>query len=187
MALYQLGDIAPTIHSDAYVAAEATIIGNVTLKARASAWPGVVIRGDNVTAGYESNPKANAENFTHGWFRTGDQGMMDSEGHVTITGRIKEIIVTSTGEKVPPGDLQLALTSDPLFAQAFVVGELRPFIAAVVVLNPSEWRRLASRPGAARRARLSTNRRSAARGRAPTSPAADRGRSPACRRHDRWR
>ena len=57
MALYQLGEIAPTIHDDAYVAAEATIIGNVTLKARASAWPGVVIRGDNepIVVGEDTN------------------------------------------------------------------------------------------------------------------------------------
>jgi carbonic anhydrase/acetyltransferase-like protein (isoleucine patch superfamily) len=57
MALYQIGDLAPTIHSDAYVAVEATIIGNVTLKARASAWPGVVIRGDNepIVVGEDTN------------------------------------------------------------------------------------------------------------------------------------
>ena len=54
----------------------------------------VVIRGDNVTAGYESNPKANAEAFTNGWFRTGDQGVLDTEGYLTITGRLKEIITT---------------------------------------------------------------------------------------------
>jgi carbonic anhydrase/acetyltransferase-like protein (isoleucine patch superfamily) len=57
MALYQLGEIAPTIHDDAYVAAEATVIGNVTLKSRASAWPGVVIRGDNepIVVGEDTN------------------------------------------------------------------------------------------------------------------------------------
>jgi len=57
MALYQIGDLAPTIHSDAYVATEATIIGNVTLKARASVWPGVVIRGDNepIQVGEDTN------------------------------------------------------------------------------------------------------------------------------------
>ncbi|UCE30102.1 MAG: AMP-binding protein, partial [Burkholderiales bacterium] len=52
----------------------------------------VVIRGENVTPGYENNPKANAENFTNGWFRTGDQGVMDEDGYLTITGRLKEII-----------------------------------------------------------------------------------------------
>src|SRR5690606_33803735 len=51
----------------------------------------IVIRGDNVTAGYENNPKANAEAFAHGWFHTGDQGMMDGDGYFRITGRLKEI------------------------------------------------------------------------------------------------
>jgi long-chain acyl-CoA synthetase len=65
-------------------------------------------------------------------------------GRIRIMGRIKEIIVTSTGEKVPPGDLELAITNDSLFEQAFVVGENRPFIAAIVVLGQVEWRKLAA-------------------------------------------
>ena len=62
-------------------------------------------------------------------------------------GRIKEIIVTSTGEKVPPGDLELAIAVDPLFSQVLVVGENRPFIACVAVLNRAEWQRLAASLG----------------------------------------
>lgn len=64
----------------------------------------IVIRGDNVTAGYENNPKANAEAFTNGWFRTGDQGVMDAEGYVSITGRLKEII-NRGGEKISPREV----------------------------------------------------------------------------------
>ena len=52
----------------------------------------VVIQGENVTAGYDNNPAANRENFVNGWFRTGDQGIMDEDGYLTITGRLKEII-----------------------------------------------------------------------------------------------
>ena len=61
----------------------------------------IVIRGDSVTCGYENNPKANAEAFTHGWFRTSDQGVMDADGYVAITGRLKEII-NRGGEKISP-------------------------------------------------------------------------------------
>ncbi|MCL4185623.1 MAG: AMP-binding protein, partial [Burkholderiaceae bacterium] len=64
----------------------------------------VVIRGENVTRGYENNPKANAEAFTNGWFRTGDQGAMDADGYLTITGRLKEII-NRGGEKVSPREV----------------------------------------------------------------------------------
>ena len=61
----------------------------------------IVIRGANVTAGYENNPKANAEAFADGWFRTGDQGVLDADGYLTITGRLKEII-NRGGEKIQP-------------------------------------------------------------------------------------
>src|SRR5262249_46001575 len=63
------------------------------------------------------------------------------DGRITITGRIKDIIVTSTGEKIAPVDLETALVSDPLFEQAMVLGEQRPYLAALVVLNAEEWRR----------------------------------------------
>ena len=102
------------------------------------------VRGPSVMKGYLNRPEDTAKVLSpDGWLGTGDQAAIE-QGRIRILGRIKEIIVTSTGEKIPPGDLELALTSDPLFAQAFVVGEQKPFIAAVVVLSPQEWRRLAS-------------------------------------------
>jgi long-chain acyl-CoA synthetase len=69
---------------------------------------------------------------------------IDPKGHVYIIGRLKEILVMSTGEKVPPNDLELAITQDPLFDQALVVGEGRAHLAALVVLNPEAWRAAAS-------------------------------------------
>jgi long-chain acyl-CoA synthetase len=102
------------------------------------------VRGPSVMKGYLNRPEDTARVLSSdGWLGTGDQAGIEN-GRIRILGRIKEIIVTSTGEKVPPGDLELAIMADPLFAQAFVLGENRPFIAAVAVVNPEEWRRLAA-------------------------------------------
>ena len=105
------------------------------------------VRGAIVMKGYWNRPEDTARTLSHdGWLSTGDQAEI-LDGRIYIRGRIKEIIVTSTGEKVPPADLELAITADPLFAQALVVGENRPFIACVAVLEPSEWPRLAAKLG----------------------------------------
>lgn len=102
------------------------------------------VRGPIVMKGYWKRPEDTARILsTDGWLGTGDQADIVN-GRIYIKGRIKEIIVTSTGEKIPPGDLELALLADPLLEQAFVVGENRPFIACVAVLNPGEWQRLAA-------------------------------------------
>jgi long-chain acyl-CoA synthetase len=81
-----------------------------------------------------------------GWLRSGDQAAIE-DGRVRIIGRIKEIIVTSTGEKIAPVDLEDAITADPLFEQAWVIGDDRPFIAAFVVLGEGRWRELAASLG----------------------------------------
>ncbi|QIL79886.1 long-chain fatty acid--CoA ligase [Diaphorobacter sp. HDW4A] len=103
------------------------------------------VRGPIVMKGYWKRPEDTARIMTEdGWLRTGDQAELVDGGRIRILGRIKEIIVTSTGEKIPPGDLEMAITADPLFAQAFVVGENRPFIACVASVNEEEWRKLAA-------------------------------------------
>jgi oxalate---CoA ligase len=98
----------------------------------------IAIRGTNVTAGYENNPKANAEAFTHGWFRTGDQGKMDAEGYLTITGRLKEII-NRGGEKVSPREVDEVLLDHPAVGQCVTFGVphdmLGEEVAAAVVLR----------------------------------------------------
>ncbi len=98
----------------------------------------IVIRGDNVTHGYGSNPEANAKAFTAGWFRTGDQGFMDAERYVFLTGRLKEII-NRGGEKVSPREVDEALLEHPAVGQAvaFAVQHetLGEDIAAAVVLR----------------------------------------------------
>jgi long-chain acyl-CoA synthetase len=104
----------------------------------------LLVRGPNVMRGYWKRPEDTARVLTaDGWLKSGDMAAIDN-GRIRIVGRIKEIIVTATGEKIAPGDLELAITGDGLFEQAFVVGENRPFIATVVVLNQGEWKTLAA-------------------------------------------
>ncbi len=100
----------------------------------------VVIRGDNVMAGYENNPAANAEAFAGGWFRTGDQGVLDADGYLTLTGRLKEII-NRGGEKVSPREVDEVLMDHPAVAQVVTFAMPHPRlgeeVAAAVVLRES--------------------------------------------------
>jgi acyl-CoA synthetase (AMP-forming)/AMP-acid ligase II len=98
----------------------------------------VVIRGRNVTRGYESNPEANAKAFTHGWFRTGDQGVIDEQGYLRLTGRLKELI-NRGGEKISPLEIDTIIMDHPSVAQVVTFGmphdKLGEDIAAAVVLR----------------------------------------------------
>ena len=97
----------------------------------------VVIKGGNVTSGYENNPEANESAFTDGWFRTGDQGYQDEDGYLFLTGRLKEII-NRGGEKVSPREVDEILLEHPAVAQAVAFGvpheRLGEEVAAAVVL-----------------------------------------------------
>jgi long-chain acyl-CoA synthetase len=79
-----------------------------------------------------------------GWLHTGDRATVDADGHYTIVGRIKDIIVLNNGEKVPPTDMESAILLDPLFEQVMVVGEGRPYLAALTVLNEQHWQAFAA-------------------------------------------
>jgi long-chain acyl-CoA synthetase len=104
----------------------------------------LLVRGPCVLRGYWRDSDATRAAIDgEGWFHTGDQASFDSDGHITICGRLKDIIVLANGEKVPPADIERAIATDPLFAQVLVVGEGRPYLAALVVLNRSEWGKLA--------------------------------------------
>jgi len=98
----------------------------------------IVIRGENVTKGYENNPKANADAFTKGWFRTGDQGVMDKDGYVTLTGRLKEII-NRGGEKISPVEVDEVLMDHPAVMQVVTFAvpheKLGEEVGAAVVLR----------------------------------------------------
>ena len=96
----------------------------------------VLVKGDHVFRGYHDNPEATAEAFTEdGWFVTGDLGQLDADGYLRITGRKKEIIVTAGGKNVAPAVLEDRLRGHPLVSQVVVVGDNRPFIAAIVTLD----------------------------------------------------
>ncbi|WP_309066360.1 AMP-dependent synthetase/ligase [Microbacterium sp.] len=96
----------------------------------------IEVRGINVFKEYWKNPEATAEAFRDGWFRTGDIGSIDAEGFLTITGRKKEIIVTAGGKNVAPAVLEDPIRSNPIVGQVVVVGDQRPFISALITLDP---------------------------------------------------
>ena len=105
----------------------------------------LLARGPNIMMGYWNNPEATRAVLSEdGWLNTGDQARIDEQGFIHITGRIKEIIVMGNGEKVPPVDMELAIQMDPLFEQALVYGEAKPYLSAIVVLNDDEWARTAA-------------------------------------------
>lgn len=97
----------------------------------------IEVRGINVFKEYWNNPEATAEAFSDGgWFHTGDIGSFDSEGFLTITGRKKEIIVTAGGKNVAPAALEDPIRANPIIGQVVVVGDQRPFISALITLDP---------------------------------------------------
>ena len=108
----------------------------------------LLVRGPNVMLGYWNNPEATKAVISpDGWLNTGDIASIDAQGHVTITGRLKEIIVLSTGEKVPPGDMEAAILRDPLFEQVMLIGEARSYLSVLAVLNPARWQDLSAHYG----------------------------------------
>ena len=96
----------------------------------------VLMKGPSIFQGYHHNPEATAEAFTEdGWFRSGDLGSLDRDGYLRITGRAKEILVTAAGKNVAPSALEDTLRGHPLISQVVVVGDKRPFIAALIALD----------------------------------------------------
>jgi long-chain acyl-CoA synthetase len=107
----------------------------------------LLTRGPSVMMGYWNNPEATAQAIDQeGWLHTGDRARID-DGHVFITGRIKEIIVLGNGENVSPVDMEQAICLDPLINQAMVIGDGKPNLAALLVLEPEEYDRLAKAKG----------------------------------------
>jgi long-chain acyl-CoA synthetase len=95
----------------------------------------VLLGGYNILRGYWRNPEATAEAIQDGWFHTGDIGELDEDGFLAITGRKKELLVTAGGKNVAPAPMEDPLRANPLIGQAVVIGDQRPFIAALISLD----------------------------------------------------
>ncbi|MFI7613192.1 AMP-dependent synthetase/ligase [Nonomuraea terrae] len=97
----------------------------------------ILAKGRNVFQGYWKNDEATGDVIdAEGWFHTGDAGEIDADGYLRITGRKKEILVTAAGKNVAPGPLEDALRAHPLISQAMLVGDGRPYVAALITLDP---------------------------------------------------
>jgi long-chain acyl-CoA synthetase len=105
----------------------------------------LLIRGPNIMLGYWNNREATAAMIAaDGWLNSGDTARIDEGGHVFITGRLKEIIVMSNGEKIPPVDIESAITRDTLFEHVMLVGEGKPYLSLLAVLNRKRWEEFAA-------------------------------------------
>lgn len=117
-------------------------MGNVEVKLGKS--DELLVKGPTVMLGYWNNESATKEVIDEqGWFHTGDIAKIQNN-HIYITGRIKEIIVLSNGEKVPPSDIELAIGADPLFEQVIVIGEAKPFLTAIITIEENNWQQFAT-------------------------------------------
>jgi long-chain acyl-CoA synthetase len=118
------------------------------IEVRIGAQNALLVKGSCNMLGYWNNPDATAAMIDQdGWLNTGDTASINASGHITITGRLKEIIVMSNGEKVPPADMEDAIMRDRLFDQVMVVGEGRPALLVLAVVNPEQWQIFAQQVG----------------------------------------
>src|SRR3954463_11661513 len=98
----------------------------------------ILVKGPNVFQGYHKNPEATRETIVDGWLHTGDIGEIDSQGFIKITGRKKDIIITAGGKNITPANLENEIKQHPLVSQCVVVGDRRPYLVALVTLDPEE-------------------------------------------------
>jgi long-chain acyl-CoA synthetase len=99
----------------------------------------LLVRSPSIMLGYWQRPDATREAIdAEGWLHTGDQARIEV-GRVRIVGRLKEVLILSTAEKIAPADLEMAIAGDPLFEQAMVLGEAKPYLAALIVLSGEAW------------------------------------------------
>jgi long-chain acyl-CoA synthetase len=108
------------------------------VEAKISAEGELLLRGESVDAKYHNMPELTRQVNRNGWLHTGDLAEIDSQGYITITGRIKDIIVTAGGKNVSPAPLEETVRSRPIVSQCVVVGDKKPFISALITFDPDE-------------------------------------------------
>lgn len=142
---YGMTEASPVISANAPDDNDPSTVGRPLLgvEARIGENRELQVRGLNVMRGYWKRDDDTARVLVDGWLHTGDQAEIEA-GKIRIVGRVKEIIVTSTGEKIAPADLERAITADPSFEAAFASGDNRPFIGCVLVLSATFWQGLAA-------------------------------------------
>jgi long-chain acyl-CoA synthetase len=107
----------------------------------------ILVKGPNVFQGYYKNEEATRETIVDGWLHTGDIGEMDPDGYIKITGRKKDIIITAGGKNITPANLEAEIKQHPLVSQCVVVGDRRPYLVALVTLDPEEAAKFAKEHG----------------------------------------
>ncbi len=105
-------------------------------------------RGPNIFQGYYKNQEATDETIVDGWLHTGDIASIDDEGYVSITGRKKELIITAGGKNITPVNIEAQVKRHPLVSQCVVIGDRRPYLVALITLEPEAVTRFAAEQGA---------------------------------------
>ena len=105
----------------------------------------ILVKGPNIFQGYYKNEEATRETIVDGWLHTGDIGEIDSDGYLSITGRKKDIIITAGGKNITPANLEAEIKQHPLVSQCVVIGDRRPYLVALVTLDPEEARQARAR------------------------------------------
>lgn len=146
---YGMTELGPVVSGNALADNEPMSVGRPLreVELRVGAEDELLVKSPGMMRGYLGEEEATAQTIDgEGWLHTGDQVRIE-DGRLYITGRLKDIIVLSNGEKISPTDMEMAITGDALFEQAMVVGEGRPFLTALLVLNREHWDAFAARLG----------------------------------------